>query len=57
MSLIHHTTELNGANPFHFLVSLMRNHAFVEENPDEFSAVIAYAVRPALGDNDPQQNA
>jgi transposase len=35
MSLIH-TAELNGANPFDYLVSLMRNHAFVEENPDEW---------------------
>ena len=35
MSLIH-TAELNGANPFEYLVALLRNHAFVEENPEEW---------------------
>ena len=35
MSLIH-TAELNGANPFDYLVALQRNHAFVEENPEEW---------------------
>ena len=35
MSLIH-TAELNGANPFDYLVALLRNHAFVEENPEEW---------------------
>ncbi len=35
MSLIH-SAELNGANPFEYLVALLRNHAFVEENPEEW---------------------
>ena len=35
MSLIH-TAELNEANPFDYLVALQRNHAFVEENPEEW---------------------
>jgi transposase len=35
MSIIH-TAELNGANPFNYLVALQRNHAFVEENPEEW---------------------
>ena len=35
MSLIH-SAELNGANPFDYLVQLLRNHAFVEENPEEW---------------------
>ena len=35
MSLIH-SAELNGANPFDYLVALLRNHAFVEENPEEW---------------------
>jgi transposase len=35
MSLIH-TAELNCANPFEYLVALLRNHAFVEENPEEW---------------------
>jgi len=35
MSLIH-TAELNDANPFDYLVALQRNHAFVEENPEEW---------------------
>jgi len=35
MSLIH-SAELNGANPFHYLVTLLRHHAFVEENPEEW---------------------
>jgi transposase len=35
MSLIH-TAELNGTNPFEYLVALLRNHAFVEENPEEW---------------------
>jgi hypothetical protein len=35
MSLIH-SAELNGANPFDYLVTLLRYHAFVEENPEEW---------------------
>jgi len=35
MSLIH-SAELNGANPFDYLVTLLRHHAFVEENPEEW---------------------
>ena len=35
MSLIH-TAELNGAQPFDYLVALHRNHALVEENPEEW---------------------
>jgi hypothetical protein len=35
MSLIH-TAELNGINPFDYIVSLLRHPAFVEENPDEW---------------------
>jgi transposase len=35
MSLIH-SAELNGANPFDYLVALLRNQAFVEENPEEW---------------------
>jgi transposase len=35
MSLIH-SAELNGANPFDYIVALLRNHAFVEENPEEW---------------------
>jgi hypothetical protein len=35
MSLIH-SAELNGENPFDYLVVLLRNHAFVEENPEEW---------------------
>jgi hypothetical protein len=35
MSLIH-SAELNGANPFDYLVELQRNHALVEENPEEW---------------------
>jgi hypothetical protein len=35
MSLIH-SSELNGANAFEYLVALQRNHAFVEENPEEW---------------------
>jgi hypothetical protein len=35
MSLIH-SAELNGANPFHYLVTLLRHRAFVEENPEEW---------------------
>jgi transposase len=35
MSLIH-SAELNGANPFEYLAALLRNHAFVEENPEEW---------------------
>jgi len=35
MSLIH-SAELNQVNPFDYLVALLRNHAFVEENPEEW---------------------
>ncbi len=35
MSLIH-TAELNGAQPFDYLVALQRNHALVKENPEEW---------------------
>lgn len=35
MSLIH-TAELNHANPFEYLVALMRNRPLVEENPEEW---------------------
>jgi hypothetical protein len=35
MSLIH-TAELNKANPFQYLVALLRNAALVEENPEEW---------------------
>jgi len=35
MSLIH-SAELNKVNPFDYLVALLRNHAFVEENPEEW---------------------
>jgi hypothetical protein len=35
MSLIH-TAELNGAQPFDYLTELQRNHALVEENPEEW---------------------
>jgi hypothetical protein len=35
MSLIH-TAELNGAHPFDYLVTIQRNHALVEENPQEW---------------------
>jgi len=35
MSLIH-TAELNGLNAFDYLVALQRNHACVEENPEEW---------------------
>jgi hypothetical protein len=35
MSLIH-TAELNGAQPFDDLVALQRNHALMEENPEEW---------------------
>ena len=35
MSLIH-TAELNGAQPFEYLVALQRYHALVEENPEEW---------------------
>jgi len=35
MSLIH-TAELNGAQPFDYLVALQRNRALVEENPEEW---------------------
>ena len=35
MSLIH-SAELNGANPFDYLVELQRNHVLVEENPEEW---------------------
>jgi hypothetical protein len=35
MSLIH-TAELNGAQPFDYLVALQRNHVLVEENPEEW---------------------
>jgi len=35
MSLIH-TAELNKVNPFDYLVALQRNHAFVQENPEEW---------------------
>jgi hypothetical protein len=35
MSLIH-TAELNGINAFDYLVALQRNHACVEENPEEW---------------------
>ena len=35
MSLIH-TAELNEANPFDYLVELQKNHAFAEENPEEW---------------------
>jgi hypothetical protein len=35
MSLIH-TAELNGANPFEYLVTLLRHPALVEENPEEW---------------------
>jgi hypothetical protein len=35
MSLIH-SAELNKANPFDYLVELQKNHALVEENPEEW---------------------
>jgi hypothetical protein len=35
MSLLH-SAELNQVNPFDYLVALLRNHAFVEENPEEW---------------------
>ena len=35
MSLIH-TAELNGAQPFDYLVAIQRNRALVEENPEEW---------------------
>jgi transposase len=35
MSLIH-TAELSDANPFDYLVELQKNHALVEENPEEW---------------------
>ena len=35
MSLIH-TAELSKANPFGYLVELQKNHALVEENPEEW---------------------
>jgi hypothetical protein len=35
MSLIH-SAELNQANPFDYLVELQRNHALMEENPEEW---------------------
>jgi len=35
MSLIH-TAELNGANPFDYLVKLQKNHALAKENPEEW---------------------
>jgi hypothetical protein len=35
MSLIH-SAELNKVNPFDYLVALLRNHVFVEENPEEW---------------------
>jgi transposase len=35
MSLIH-SAELNKANPFDYLVELQRNHALVDENPEEW---------------------
>jgi hypothetical protein len=35
MSLIH-TAELNGTQPFDYLVALQRNQALVEENPEEW---------------------
>lgn len=35
MSLIH-TAELNGAQPFDYLVAIQRHHAQVEENPEEW---------------------
>lgn len=35
MSLIH-TAELNRENPFDYLVELQKNHALVEENPEEW---------------------
>lgn len=35
MSLIH-SAELNHANPFDYLVELQKNHALVEENPEEW---------------------
>jgi hypothetical protein len=35
MSLIH-SAELNQMNPFDYLVALLRNHVFVEENPEEW---------------------
>jgi transposase len=35
MSLIH-TAEMNGANPFDYLVKTMKYHAMVKENPEEW---------------------
>ena len=35
MSLIH-SAELTGVNPFDYVVALVRNHALVEENPEEW---------------------
>jgi transposase len=35
MSLIH-TTELNGAQPFDYLVAVQSHHAQVKENPEEW---------------------
>ena len=35
MSLIY-TADLNGAQPFDYLVALQRNHVLVEENPEEW---------------------
>lgn len=35
MSLIH-GAEVNHLNPFNHLVALLRNHAFLEESPEEW---------------------
>lgn len=56
MSLIH-TAELNGAQPFDYLVAIQRNHALVEKNPEEWTpwnysdtlAGLALAGRAGMG--------
>ncbi len=31
-----HPAELNGTQPFDYLIAIQRNHALVEENPEEW---------------------